>query len=181
MSRLLESIYTRVHSSLVSPSMLPSPSKSKSLESWQDIARRIQEHRDATIAAVQPTIPELSEPPLDSTPVPRTILTPQELSITESDPVDLLSQLSSGSLSSVDVTNAFLRRAALAQRLVNCITELMPQAALERAAYLDAYLKEHGKPIGPLHGVCSFSFIMSTIFTDTHSHGYSSYLYPPKK
>jgi hypothetical protein len=35
----------------------------------------------------------------------------------------------------------------------NCITELLPQRALERAAYLDAYLAEHKKPIGPLHGL----------------------------
>ena len=29
----------------------------------------------------------------------------------------------------------------------------MTERALARAAYLDSYLKEHGKPIGPLHGV----------------------------
>lgn len=29
----------------------------------------------------------------------------------------------------------------------------MPQEALERAKFLDDYLKEHGKPIGPLHGL----------------------------
>jgi len=153
MSNLLNSVYTRIHAGLVSPSMLPSPQSSKPLESWQSIAKRAQQHRDATLAAVQPPIPEIPDPPQDSTPIPKTILTKEELNITESDPVDLLSKLSSGSLSSTDVTNAFLRRAALAQKLVNCITELMPQAALSRAAYLDAYLKEHGKPVGPLHGV----------------------------
>lgn len=36
---------------------------------------------------------------------------------------------------------------------VNCVTELMPQDALERAQYLDDYLAKHGKPIGPLHGL----------------------------
>lgn len=153
MSGLFSSLYARIHSSLVSPSMLPAPSSSKPLESWQSIAKRTQQHRDATIAAVQPPIPDIPDLPLDSTPIPKTILAPSELNITESDPEDLLAKLSSGSLSSVDVTNAFLRRAALAQKLVNCITELMPQAALERAAYLDAYLAEHGKPLGPLHGL----------------------------
>jgi amidase len=153
MTGLFNSLYTRIHSSLVSPSMLPAPSSSKPLESWQTIAKRTQHHRDATVAAVQPPIPDIPNPPLDSTPIPKTILTPSELTITESDPTDLLSKLSSSSLSSVDVTNAFLRRAALAQKLVNCITELMPEAALERASYLDAYLADHGKPLGPLHGV----------------------------
>lgn len=35
----------------------------------------------------------------------------------------------------------------------NCITELLPTRALERAAFLDTYLSEHKKPIGPLHGI----------------------------
>lgn len=33
------------------------------------------------------------------------------------------------------------------------MTELLPERALLRAAYLDAYLKEQGKPLGPLHGI----------------------------
>lgn len=153
MPSLIDSLYTRVHASLASPSMLPSPRSSKPLESWQSIAQRAQDHRDATVAAVQPPIPDLQDLPLDSTPIPKTILTPEEIAITESDPVELLEKLASGALSSVEVTKAFLRRAALAQKLVNCITELMPEAALGRAAALDAHLKEHGKPVGPFHGV----------------------------
>ena len=35
----------------------------------------------------------------------------------------------------------------------NCITELLPEAALERANYLDSYLLQEKKPIGPLHGL----------------------------
>jgi Asp-tRNA(Asn)/Glu-tRNA(Gln) amidotransferase A subunit family amidase len=35
----------------------------------------------------------------------------------------------------------------------NCVTELLPERALQRAAYLDAYLAEHGRPLGALHGV----------------------------
>jgi Asp-tRNA(Asn)/Glu-tRNA(Gln) amidotransferase A subunit family amidase len=30
---------------------------------------------------------------------------------------------------------------------------LLPQTAIQRARYLDDYLAEHGKPIGPLHGL----------------------------
>ncbi|KAL1613130.1 hypothetical protein SLS60_001362 [Paraconiothyrium brasiliense] len=155
--------------------MLPSPSSSKALESWQTIAKRIQQHRDAALAAVEPPIPDIPELPLDSTPLPKTILTPEEISITESDPVDLLLKLSSGDVSSATVTNAFLRRAALAQNLVNCITELMPQAALERAAYLDAYLKEHGKPMGPLHGLPISTKEMINIKDHTCNAGFISW------
>ena len=36
---------------------------------------------------------------------------------------------------------------------VNCVTELLPESALERARYLDEYYATHGKPLGPLHGV----------------------------
>jgi amidase len=35
----------------------------------------------------------------------------------------------------------------------NCITELLPAKALERAKYLDDYFAEHKKPVGPLHGL----------------------------
>ena len=36
---------------------------------------------------------------------------------------------------------------------VNCVTELLPQRALQRAAELDAYIVNHGKPVGCLHGL----------------------------
>jgi amidase len=122
-------------------------------EPWEAIANSAVQHRAATIAQIQPPIPGIKELPLDSTLVPKTILTPDEIAITESRPEDLVFKLASGTLSSTTVTYAFLRRAALAQKLVNCITELLPAKALERAAYLDAHLKEHGKPAGPLHGL----------------------------
>ena len=134
--------------------MLPSPPSSASIGSWKSIAQRAQDHRDETPTAVQPPVLDITNLPQDSTSVPKMILTTDELSITESDPEKLIARMASGELSSVQVTNAFLRRAAIAQKLVNCVTELLPEAALGRAASLDAYLKEHGKPAGPLHGVC---------------------------
>jgi amidase len=120
---------------------------------WQDIARNARDHRDATLALLDPPLPDITSLPLDSSTIPKTILSAEELQITESDPVDLVSQLASSTLSAVQVTKAFLRRAGLAQKLVNCVTELLPETALARAAYLDAYLKDHGKPSGPLHGL----------------------------
>jgi amidase len=35
----------------------------------------------------------------------------------------------------------------------NCVTELLPERALSRAATLDSYFLAHKKPIGPLHGL----------------------------
>ena len=121
--------------------------------SWEAIAQKTQQRRDATIALVQPPLPDIKALPLDSIPIARDILTAEEIKITESDPTTLISQLASGDLSSTTVTSAFLRRAGLAQKLVNCVTELLPQAALSRAAFLDEHLRTNDKPIGPLHGL----------------------------
>lgn len=150
MSNVVNALYSRIYASLVSPRMLPPPSKSLP---WQTIAQQAQQHRDLTIACVHPPIPDIQDIPLDTSPIPKTILTAEELSITESDPSDLISKLASGDLTSVQVTNAFLRRAGLAQKLANCVTELLTTTSLERAAFLDDYLKKNGKPIGPLHGL----------------------------
>ena len=35
----------------------------------------------------------------------------------------------------------------------NCITELLPERALARAAELDAHYAAHQRPVGPLHGL----------------------------
>ena len=101
---------------------------------------------------------------------PETTLHPRDVQITETLPEDLVQSLATGELSATDVTTAFLRRAVIAQKLVsaifqvdfdempifeqtNCVTELLPQRALERAKFLDDYYLEHKKPIGPLHGL----------------------------
>ena len=36
---------------------------------------------------------------------------------------------------------------------VNCLSEVLFDAALRRASELDSYIAAHGKPIGPLHGL----------------------------
>lgn len=122
--------------------------------SWQDVATAMQKHRDGTIAAVSPPLPDVpSDLPLNVTKLPSKFLTQEEVSITESSPESLLASIASSELSAVTVTNAFLRRAGLAQKLSNCITELLPERSLERAKYLDDFLAKHGKLIGPLHGL----------------------------
>ncbi|KAK3080418.1 hypothetical protein LTS18_001552, partial [Coniosporium uncinatum] len=131
-----------------------SPIQIQQLPTWQETAKLMRDHRDESITAVQPTLSDVpSQLPLNITSLPKQLLTNREIEITETSPEDLLSALGSGTLSSTEVTSAFLRRAGLAQKLVNCITELLGPEALERASYLDGYLKERGKPIGPLHGL----------------------------
>lgn len=123
-------------------------------KTWEETATLMQKHRDGTIAAVEPTVPEPSKDlPLNVTGIPKKLLSEEVLAITESLPEKLLSDLANGRLTSTAVTRAFLQRAGLASRLVNCCTELLPDRALERAEFLDEYYKKNQKPIGPLHGL----------------------------
>ncbi|KAK2745906.1 hypothetical protein FQN57_003519 [Myotisia sp. PD_48] len=119
---------------------------------WQQTARKVQAHRDASIAKVDP--PSVPDPlPRRVIGIPRQLLTTQEITITESSPELLVAALAAGKLSATKVTKAFLRRAAIAQRLVNCVYELLSERALARAKELDDHYAQHKKPIGPLHGL----------------------------
>lgn len=88
--------------------------------------------------------------------IPRTcgLLNDRELQITEScDATDLLSKLAARKYSSLEVTTAFAKRAAIAQQLTSCLTETFFEQALARAKQLDEYLEKTGTVIGPLHGL----------------------------
>lgn len=84
----------------------------------------------------------------------RRILSPTELALTEeTDITVLLRKLSSGELSSLDLTKAFAKRAALAHQLTTCCTEIFFEEALAHAKALDQFLTTTGKTTGPLHGL----------------------------
>lgn len=120
---------------------------------WQAIAKEAQEYRDATLDKIHPQVDTPAEIPKNIFDTLRARLSSHEVQITELPAQELLDHLRTGKLTVVAVTNAFLRRAALAQKLTNCVTELLPEKALSRAAFLDNYLKQNGKPLGPLHGL----------------------------
>lgn len=86
---------------------------------------------------------------------PRTckLLTPRELDITETNAVDLVAQMATGSLTAVETATAFLKRAHIGHQLLNFATEFLVDEALSRAAELDAHFKATGELVGPLHGV----------------------------
>ncbi|KAF7917705.1 uncharacterized protein EAE98_010121 [Botrytis deweyae] len=124
--------------------------------SWQQISHRKQKARQSLI----PTPWLLSSPPAPSVfnvlSIPRTsgILTPSELSNTESyDATSLSTALRSHELTALEVTIAFCKRAAIAQQVCNCLTEIFFSDAIARAKWLDAEFARTGKVIGPLHGV----------------------------
>lgn len=86
---------------------------------WQEIAKEAQRYRDATIAEIEPPVPEGPiESPRDTFDTIRSYLTSDEVAITELLPQQLLERLRTGKVAATAVTNAFLRRAALVQKLV---------------------------------------------------------------
>lgn len=82
------------------------------------------------------------------------LLTARELAITETTEVTtLLRQLARRELSSLDVTRAFAKRAAIAHQLTTCCTEIFFEQAFEQASMLDDVLARTGRTVGPLHGL----------------------------
>ncbi|KAF5011309.1 hypothetical protein FDECE_2559 [Fusarium decemcellulare] len=81
------------------------------------------------------------------------ILTSTEFDITESYTTSkLLEKLASGAFTAVQVVTAFSKRAAIAQQLTCCLTEMFFDQAELRARQLDE-LRQSGKLAGPLHGL----------------------------
>jgi amidase len=156
--------------------------------SWQTkVAQKQQQCRDAIPSdwRISPDVWQLLKTPLDKNPnrlieldiMRKTgILSDHEHSITEDYTVpQLLAELASGALTSVEVTTAFSKRAAVAQQLTSCLTETFFDRALERAKELDK-LRSEGKPLGPLHGLpISLKDGMQVVGTEA-TIGYVSFL-----
>ncbi|PPR00101.1 hypothetical protein CVT24_008959 [Panaeolus cyanescens] len=126
-----------------------------SSKTWQDLVAQKRLHQASCI----PPAWVLPNPPpqdvLNVIGVPETcgLLSSKEIEITNAHVVDILQKLASGVWSAVEVTTAFAKRAVIAHQLVNCLTEIFIDRALERAAQLDKHFKETGKVVGPLHGL----------------------------
>jgi amidase len=123
---------------------------------WVAIARRKQAERQARIPKAW--LLSSSPPPdaLDVRSIPGSsgILTPAELAITENyDATALADAIRSRRVTAEQVTIAFCKRAAIAQQVCNCLTEIFFEDAIERAKFLDKEYKRTGKTVGPLHGV----------------------------
>jgi hypothetical protein len=123
---------------------------------WVAIARRKQAERQSRIPkAWRLSSPSSADGP-DVRSIPRTsgILTPAELSITEHyDATALADAILSRKVTAEQVIIAFCKRAAIAQQVCNCLTEIFFEDAIERAKFLDKEYKKTGKAVGPLHGV----------------------------
>ncbi|KAK3069210.1 hypothetical protein LTR53_012628 [Teratosphaeriaceae sp. CCFEE 6253] len=129
--------------------------------SWQTKTKQYRDHQAAKIppewrldpsftAGLGPTSTQIVLP------IPSScgILNPLEVEITEDyDATALLDKLAHNQLTSVAVTTAFCKRAAIAQQLTNCLTETFFDRALKRAQECDDYLAANDKAMGPLHGL----------------------------
>ncbi|KAJ5731483.1 uncharacterized protein N7483_005991 [Penicillium malachiteum] len=98
----------------------------------------------------------LSNSPLSCVDVIRSsgILSSDELAWTETTDIrDLVSAVTTRRVTSLQLTTAFCKRAAIAQQLTKCLTEICFDRALDRAREFDEHLVRTGEVVGPLHGI----------------------------
>ncbi|GAA5864174.1 hypothetical protein JCM3774_001244 [Rhodotorula dairenensis] len=126
-------------------------------DNWRDLAAQKREQQAQLIPAEWRLKPELVEQAGDDvTGVAKQsgILSAKELEITELDEVkELAERIAAKTYTAEEVAVAFSKRAAIAQQLTNCLTEIFFKDAIQRAKELDEILAKTGKPVGPLHGV----------------------------
>ncbi|KAI0470770.1 amidase signature domain-containing protein [Xylariaceae sp. FL0804] len=124
---------------------------------WQELAARKQAERESNIPEAW-RIPAALMPSAEQDCVqdfPRTsgLFTEQELRITGATASEAVARMASGEWTATAVVGAACKRAAAAQQLLNCVTEICFEAALARAAELDAHRAATGRTVGPLHGL----------------------------
>ncbi|GAA5965928.1 hypothetical protein JCM8115_000750 [Rhodotorula mucilaginosa] len=126
-------------------------------DNWRDLAAQKREQQAQLIPAEWRLSPELvSQAGDDVTGIAEQsgILSARELEITELDEVkELAERIANKTYTAEEVAVAFSKRAAIAQQLTNCLTEIFFQDAIKHAKELDGILAKTGKPVGPLHGV----------------------------
>jgi amidase len=82
------------------------------------------------------------------------ILSTDELEWTEiTDIRELAELIKARKVTSEQLTTAFCKRAAIAQQVTKCLTEIFFDKALSRARELDEHLRKTGSIVGPLHGI----------------------------
>ncbi|KAL2066253.1 hypothetical protein VTL71DRAFT_2324 [Oculimacula yallundae] len=129
--------------------------------SWQTIATQ---HRDAAASkipddwrlpsSITDSISQISDQNVLAIPGTCGLLSKEEIDLTENyTALELVQHLASGRFTSLAVTTAFCKRAAISQQLVSCLTEMFFTEALIRAKYCDEYLASTGKTLGPFHGL----------------------------
>lgn len=131
------------------------------IENWQQAAAEKRQGLYNSIPASHRLPKELAERaakdellPSDPAILGCGILSALDIEITSlDDAAVLLERVANRTYSSVQVCEAFCKRASLAQQTTNCLTETFYDKAIERAKWLDEYLEKNGKTFGILHGL----------------------------
>lgn len=86
---------------------------------WKRAAGHAERYRDNSIQRVAPAVPPVPHDlPLNVIDIPKQLLLTEEASLTSLPPERLIQALAAGEVTAVQVTTAFLRRAGIAQSLV---------------------------------------------------------------
>ncbi|KAK4695723.1 hypothetical protein P7C71_g2079, partial [Lecanoromycetidae sp. Uapishka_2] len=80
-------------------------------------------------------------------------LSDADLDIIHNNSVQLVEKIKCQRYTSVEVTQAYCKAAAVAQQINNCLHEIMFDSALQTAQELDRFFEDHGTVKGPLHGL----------------------------
>lgn len=130
----------------MSPAKIPRPAA--------ELAAEAIAVRDSTIPAAY-RLPKSTVLPKNVTSVLSSsgILSAAELAIVDLDATRLAEAIAARRCTAVEVTTAYIKAAAIAQQVTNCLVELFAPEALERAAFLDAELERTGVVVGAFHGV----------------------------
>ncbi|PVH96081.1 amidase [Periconia macrospinosa] len=125
--------------------------------SWQAISHAKRLARDSKIPTAWRIPRDLYHEKRCVVGIPETcgVLTPDEVDITSNhDATELIEGMKSGLWTCEQVVTAFCKRAAIAQQLVNCLTEICFEEAIERARHLDQQRQSNpGGPLPPLFGM----------------------------
>ncbi|TGZ79867.1 amidase [Ascodesmis nigricans] len=123
---------------------------------WEEIGARKRHERDSKIPMDWTLDSGVPESLRDVTHLPYSsgILSARELDITGNYTAqEIIEGTIKGKWTSVEVTVAFCKRAAIAHQATNCLTEIFFDEAISRARALDKYLNDNSKPLGLLHGL----------------------------
>lgn len=148
-------IYINSRHSLQNHQIMTDKTSCEHSETAFEHAKRIyQERLESSISRAHELFPPAKDTPewkvpeqlpLDVIPLFQSLVAPSDMEIVAMDGFDLITKLKGGSLTCVNVIGCFIRAAITAHKLVNCLTEVLPDLALETAKKMDESRDSHEK------------------------------------
>lgn len=124
---------------------------------WHDIAEKKRVEREIKLNQAldlsQTCAPDDNVLCVYDFPAQSGILTQRELDLTSVTATVVVANIAAGRWTAEEVLRATIKRAVIAQQLVNCLSELCFDSGIRQARELDAYFARTGKTVGPLHGL----------------------------